>query len=306
MRGSRAPRGLGVRKKISGRNYVGNPSALSQPWGGDDLGRIVAPFAPAPGVAPIITVPIDDEHDDGTLKITTKAHGDASSRRRVAADSTKTRHATQLRTLADYSAWLLTQPFGTGFWISDDFLGSAIDPSTWDTIGADFATIDDSGNGGFGAAKAAMALNTKQAMVTLPLGIGTADFAFRARLRAASFDSHTVMNVGVMNSLNVGAGTYDGSNSLVASKSGSSNLTLLYSGGTLGTTPLVGTTYLDIAMFAIGGIAWALINGVLSANGPQPWTGDPSGASFGVSIDQANAGSPSDIRIDSLKLWVKR
>ncbi len=104
-RGDRGPRGLKhrVKKWIAGSNYTGDPSGSVTPWGSKGISS-----TPAPGVAPIITLPIDDENDDdGSVSIRSLMHKRAAKGWRTALDSLATRTRTQFMTLANFVAFLM-------------------------------------------------------------------------------------------------------------------------------------------------------------------------------------------------------
>ena len=68
--GSRGPRGLKnrVQKWIAGVNYTGDQNASVTPWGALNVSS-----TPGPGVAPVITIPIDDDEALSTVMKLVKA-----------------------------------------------------------------------------------------------------------------------------------------------------------------------------------------------------------------------------------------
>lgn len=297
MRGKRAPRGKDRAGKIEGVNYEGVPTAVVASWGGGAIGAT----APSLGSFPTITIPID-ANDDGSnaLDVVKQSKNPA---RKSTRDTTKARHRTQLKTLANWIALLSQKATGTDrdFSFSDDFVGAVVDTSKWIITGtsADATIIADDANGGFGAVQLNPTSNGDSvALNTRALAVGTKDFICAMRFRfGAALDSTKAAFLLGMN------GAF-----WLESNAASSDVFFRYDGGgvfpanTIGTGLLVtDAAYHEVQIKRLLGVLYLVVDGVIVTSFADSFSGDPP-----LLIETVDTTAAADLIVDYVKLWVAR
>jgi hypothetical protein len=201
--------------------------------------------------------------------------------------------ADDMNDIQDALVFLFT---GQGFWLKDDFSGSAVNAATWVTTGAGLTTASDHAAGGFGALQmAATSGDATQTIETRTLPIGTNDFRLEVRAR------YTVLNTGGAFFFSL---SQAGINAIFRSTNSALSGRWSFEHGGVPTVVDTGispsTTYQKFVIERTSGVLTASINGTQVFSGTQ--ADDMTGATLQISTTRSSA--DATLRIDYVALSV--